>query len=79
MSEMEVVSALALIGAVVLAWWAASLALLPLKRVGHLIDEIDTDPRRAGAGDESGAVERERAGGDRIEAQPARRALPFGA
>jgi signal transduction histidine kinase len=41
MSEMEVVSALALIGAVVLAWWAASLALLPLKRVGHLIDEID--------------------------------------
>ena len=38
---MEVVSALALIGAVVLAWWAASLALLPLKRVGHLIDEIE--------------------------------------
>lgn len=40
MNQMEVVSALALIAAVLVAWWGASLALLPLKRVGHLIDEI---------------------------------------
>ncbi|HYA17408.1 MAG TPA: ATP-binding protein [Bryobacteraceae bacterium] len=46
MRQMEIVSALAFAAAILLAWWAAAMALRPLRRVEHLIDEIGTARER---------------------------------
>jgi signal transduction histidine kinase len=40
MRDMAIVSVLALAAAILLAWWAASIALRPLTQVAHLIDEV---------------------------------------